>query len=66
MEFSSWILRLLAPTLEVDYDRATRRLLRYRGPSNLADASGNNPEVEIAYTYLEEAGAPAGELHGLL
>lgn len=64
VEFSSWILRLLAPALEVDYDRTTRRLLRYRGPSNLADDRGENPEVEITYAYSEAPAAPDGERHG--
>jgi hypothetical protein len=64
VEFSSWLLRLLAPALEVDYDPATRRLLRYRGPSNLADERGENPDVEITYAYPEEAGATAGAFHG--
>ncbi len=64
VEFSSWLLRLLAPALEVDYDPATRRLLRYRGPSNLADDRGENPDVEITYAYPEEAGATAGAFHG--
>lgn len=52
-EFSSWVLRLLAPTLEVEYDRETRRLLRYRGVSNLT-FDGTNPEVEITYAYATE------------
>lgn len=52
-EFSSWVLRLLAPSLEVEYDRETRRLLRYRGVSNLT-FDGTNPEVEINYAYPPE------------
>jgi hypothetical protein len=51
VEFSSWVLRLLAPALEVEYDAATRRLLRYRGLSNLVFDGGENPEVEITYAY---------------
>lgn len=57
-EFSSWILRLLAPSLEVEYDRETRRLLRYRGVSNLT-FDGANPDVEITYAYPSEEGARA-------
>lgn len=52
-EFSSWVLRLLAPSLEVEYDRETRRLLRYRGVSNLT-FDETNPEVEITYAYPAE------------
>jgi hypothetical protein len=66
VEFSSWFLRLLAPALEVDCERATRRLLRHRGPSNLADERGENRDVEITHAYPEEPAAPAGELHGSL
>lgn len=53
-EFSSWVLRLLAPSLDVEYDLATRRLVRYRGPSNLAFDGGENPLVEITYAYPGE------------
>ena len=49
MEIDSFLLRLLAPTILIDYDRETRRLLRYEGPSNLRDASGNNYDVVITF-----------------
>jgi hypothetical protein len=51
IEVSSIILRQLAPNLEVDYEVATRRLLRYRGVSNLEGPGGSTQEVIIAYTY---------------
>ena len=51
VELASFFLRLIAPELRVDYDRATGRLLRYRGASNLAFGEGENPEVEITYAY---------------
>lgn len=58
VEFSSWLVRLLAPALDVEYDGATRRLLRYRGVSNLVFENGENPEVEITYAYPQrEPGA---------
>jgi hypothetical protein len=57
-EFSSWVLRLLAPSLDVEYDRATGRLLRYRGISNLTLDGGENPHVEIVYAYPRDAGGP--------
>jgi hypothetical protein len=63
VEFSSWLLRLLAPALEVEYDRSTRRLLRYRGPSNLADPGGENPTVEITYAYADGKVVRSGGLH---
>jgi len=53
VEADSWILRLLAPYLEVDYEIATRRLLRYKGVSNLEGEDGEQPEVVIHFTYPE-------------
>jgi hypothetical protein len=61
VEIDSWVLRLFASSLDVEYDRATRRLLRYRGLSNLRDERGDNPEVVITYTY-PDASAPDQEL----
>ena len=55
VELGAWVLRLFAGALEVDYDRATRRLVRYRGPSNLRDERGENPEVVITYDDLDDA-----------
>lgn len=51
IEADSWLLRLFAPTLEVRYDRATRRLLSYRGASNLLGADRNVQNVTITYRY---------------
>ena len=51
IEADSWLLRLFAPTLEVRYDRATRRLLSYRGASNLLGAGRNVQNVTITYRY---------------
>ena len=51
IEMSSIILRQLAPDLEVDYDLSTRRLLRYRGVSNLEGADGSTQDVVITYNY---------------
>jgi hypothetical protein len=52
-EPSSFILRLLAPSLEGEYDPATRRLLRYVGMSNVAGEDGSPQQVEISYSYPE-------------
>jgi hypothetical protein len=59
LEAASWVLRLLAPSMDVEYDRATRRLLRYRGPSNLPDEGDEHPEVEITYAYASGGAAEA-------
>lgn len=66
VEIASWVLRLFATSLEVEYDRATRRLLRYRGLSNLTDLRGENPEVEITYVYQEAGGARPEDPHATL
>ncbi|MCK7574735.1 MAG: hypothetical protein MZV65_01690 [Chromatiales bacterium] len=45
------MLRLFAPKLEVRYDRDTRRLLSYRGASNLLSADQGVQNVTITYRY---------------
>jgi len=51
IESDSWLVRQLAPHLEVDYELSTRRLLRYRGVSNLETPDGSTQNVEIRYAY---------------
>jgi hypothetical protein len=51
IEIDNWIMRQLAPHLEVDYDVKSRRLLRYRGVSNLEAADGSTQKVVIRYRY---------------
>ncbi len=51
VEPASFVLRVLAPDLQVEYDRDTGRLLEYRGASNLSFGKGENPQVEITYAY---------------
>lgn len=46
-----WFLALLAPSLEVEYDRAKQRLLSYRGVSNLRGPEGETMNVQIRYSY---------------
>ncbi|MBX3734198.1 MAG: hypothetical protein KF791_16605 [Verrucomicrobiae bacterium] len=47
----NWFLRLFAPKLEVKYDKASQRLVGYRGISNLLNDRGENQAVTITYTY---------------
>ncbi|MCB9654116.1 MAG: hypothetical protein H6729_08320 [Deltaproteobacteria bacterium] len=47
----SWVLSLVAPSIEVDYDPVRRRLLAYRGVSNLTNANGESMQVSIRYSY---------------
>lgn len=53
IEPASFLLRLLAPAIEADYERATGRLLAYRGVSNVAGPGGEVQQVEIEYRYPE-------------
>lgn len=51
VEIDSWFLRLFAPYIEVRYHRETKRLLSYKGPSNLLDANREIQNVTITYEY---------------
>ena len=51
MEFDSFLIRLLVPSIEVSYDRETRRLRHYEGVSNLRDENGENMRVRIEFDY---------------
>ena len=61
VELASFLLRLVAPELDVEYDRDSGRLLRYRGASNLSFGEGDNPQVEITYAYPPAAVATGEE-----
>lgn len=52
-EPTSFFLRVLAPSLEGEYDPSTRRLVRYVGVSNVAAEDGSPQKVEIAYSYAD-------------
>ena len=58
VEIDDWFLRIFAPSLEVQYDTKKRRLLSYRGVSNLPGADGDVQHVTILYTYPEGEDAP--------
>jgi hypothetical protein len=51
LEIDNWLLRLFAPNVDAVYDLETRRLVRYEGVSNLANASGDPLRVTITYSY---------------
>ncbi|QQR90713.1 MAG: hypothetical protein IPJ88_02955 [Myxococcales bacterium] len=51
MEIDSWLLNLFAGSLTFTYDRSTRHLIYYKGPSNLTDDEGDAQEVRIHYHY---------------
>jgi hypothetical protein len=51
LEVKSWVLRLFAPKMYLKYDRQTRNLLVYKGPSNIVDEKGKTFNVTIKYQY---------------
>jgi hypothetical protein len=60
----NWLLGIVAPTLEVEYDRRNKRLVAYRGVSNLDGPDGDTMTVNISYSYPEAStakSAPAGK-----
>lgn len=68
LELANWFFRMLVAPIELGYDPVERRLLRYRGLSNIGDGKGNGSVVDIRYGYrdLPELacridGAPGGD-----
>ena len=53
LELSNWFFRMLVAPIELGYDPAKRRLLRYRGLSNIGDGKGNGSVVDIRYVYQD-------------
>ena len=51
LEMSNWLYRMLADPIELGYSQDQKRLLRYRGLSNIEDANGNGLNVDIRYDY---------------
>ena len=52
-EPTSFVLRLLAPSLVGEYDPGSGRLVRYAGVSNVAAEDGSSQQVEISYSYAD-------------
>jgi hypothetical protein len=50
----NWFLRIFAPKLEVKYDRKTKRLIWYKGLSNIKNDKGKNQSVTIVYKYRDQ------------
>ncbi len=51
LKVESWFLRLFAPSFEMKYNKNTKRLLYYKGLSNLPAENGDIQIVEINYDY---------------
>lgn len=51
LELDNWALRLIVDPIELGYDEGSRRLVRYRGLSNIGDGNGEGQVVDIRYRY---------------
>ena len=51
IRISNWFLRLFAPKLELRYDIAEKKLLYYKGISNILDDKRKLQNAEIFYKY---------------
>lgn len=47
----NWFLKLFAPKLEMTYDLKNKRLIRYRGLSNIQSKENKMMNVDIKYKY---------------
>lgn len=56
----------LAPRVEVDYAIDERRLLRFRGPSDIPDARGRMQEVDIRFPASARSDAAPGDVERAL
>lgn len=54
LTIKNWLLRSFAPKLRLEYDRVNRRLVEFRGVSNILTKTGDRQEVTIRYVYSEE------------
>jgi hypothetical protein len=57
IEPSTWLIRLLVDPIILDYDAESRRLVRYKGITNIPRSEGNlvldeNYRAEIVYKYI--------------
>jgi hypothetical protein len=49
VEMNSWLLRLVAPHIDITYNTKTKDLLVFDGPSNLLTDKGKGQDVKIIY-----------------
>lgn len=54
LDITNWVLRLFASKIEVDYDPGTKRLMAYRGLTNIENDKGDSQSLNITYEYPEE------------
>jgi hypothetical protein len=68
LELDNWVLRALLDPIELGYEASQKRLVRYRGLSNIGDDEGDGQLVDIRYRYqdlpslaCETGESPGGE-----
>ncbi len=49
IKFSNWFIRMLAPYIQLTYDIKTKKLLEFKGPSNVPGEDGEIQNVTIKY-----------------
>ena len=54
LDITNWFLSLFASKIEVDYDPKSKRLMAYRGLTNIEDDDGDNQSLNITFQYIEE------------
>ncbi len=54
VEVDNFFIRLFAPHVELEYDKANRRVIRYRGLSPIRDAKDDLMKVEMEFRYDPE------------
>ena len=47
----NWLLSRLVSPISLEYDERSRRLLQFRGVSNIRDVDGSSQQVRIEYSY---------------
>lgn len=55
IRLDSWLLGSLVDPIQLEYDAASQRLLRFEGISNLKSDEGRSQKVEIRYRYPEQS-----------
>lgn len=61
MRLDAWY-RLIAPSMTLDYERSTRRLLAFSGIGMIRDASGRNLDVRITFPAEQSVAVDAQDL----
>lgn len=51
LDITNWFLKLFASKIEVEYDPETKRLMAYRGLTNIVNDEGDNQSLNITFEY---------------